>query len=366
MITHPTLYKRTSTGATQIWFVESEGSQYRTTSGQLDGKKVTSEWTTCLPKNVGKQNATTGETQCEAEVAALYRKKLAQGGYKETLDTIDTPNFFKPMLAKEFGDYPIKWGSSEKVFSQPKLDGMRCVIMSSGMFSREGKPINSAPHIFEAVKHLFEAEPNLVLDGELYNHTLKDNFNALMSLAKKQSPTSEQLLESKQTLQFHCYDLFDGSSETFCQRIDRVRRLLSGISPSIVIVPSVEVGGGGELDSLYEAYLRDGYEGQMIRHDTPYANKRTSALLKRKEMQDAEFRIVGWEEGNGNRSGMVGCITYALPDGRTFDSNLKGTMEYLKEVWSQKEKYTRGTVEFFHYTPEGKPRFPRTTKLYTD
>lgn len=368
MRTHPTLYKKTSTGATQVWFVDSEGPRYRTTSGQIDGKKVTSEWTVCEPKNVGRANATTAEEQCEAEIAAMYRKKLAQGGYKENLDTLDTDNYFKPMLAKEFGDYPIKWGNG-RVFSQPKLDGMRCVIDSQGMWSREGKPINSAPHIFEAVKPLFSEHPALVLDGELYNHGLKDNFNAIMSLAKKQRPTPEQLEESARVLQFHCYDLFNGSGDTFSTRQSELKALAATLTqthPCICLVSTEEVSSAVQLDELYELYLGLGYEGQMVRLDTPYVNKRTSALLKRKEFQDEEFRIVGWEEGKGNRTGMVGCITYALPDGRTFDSNLKGTLEYLKEVWASRDTFKRGTVQFFRYTPDGKPRFPHTTKLYTD
>ena len=37
-----------------------------------------------------------------------------------------------------------------------------------------------------------------------------------------------------------------------------------------------------------------------------YENKRTKQLLKRKEFQDAEFKIVEIVEGIGNRAGMAG------------------------------------------------------------
>lgn len=48
------LYKRTSTGATQVWWQEIENDKYRTHSGQDGGAIVVSEWTTAKPKNEGK------------------------------------------------------------------------------------------------------------------------------------------------------------------------------------------------------------------------------------------------------------------------------------------------------------------------
>jgi len=38
--TFPTIFKKTSTGATQIWYQEisEDGTSYRTVSGQIDGK----------------------------------------------------------------------------------------------------------------------------------------------------------------------------------------------------------------------------------------------------------------------------------------------------------------------------------------
>ena len=44
----------------------------------------------------------------------------------------------KPMLAYKVDKKPVDW--SEKVFMQPKLDGVRCVISKDGAFSRTGKP----------------------------------------------------------------------------------------------------------------------------------------------------------------------------------------------------------------------------------
>ena len=42
------------------------------------------------------------------------------------------------------------------IYSQPKLDGIRCIVKKDGMWSRNGKKIISAPHIHESLKPLFE------------------------------------------------------------------------------------------------------------------------------------------------------------------------------------------------------------------
>ena len=79
----PTLYKRTTTGATQSWEIEIEENKFRTVSGQLDGKKITNNWTTCEGKNVGKKNETSGAEQATKEAEAKHQKKRDKGEAKK-------------------------------------------------------------------------------------------------------------------------------------------------------------------------------------------------------------------------------------------------------------------------------------------
>mgnify|MGYP001453946926 CR=1 FL=1 len=80
-------------------------------------------------------------------------------------------------------------------------------------------------------------------------------------------------------------------------------------------------------------HLEQGYEGQMVRKDAPYENKRSATLLKRKEFTDAEYKVLDIEEGDGNRTGTVKhLVCYCPTTDRTFNSNVKGNFEYLKEV----------------------------------
>lgn len=361
-----TLYKKTSTGATQVWKREIDGARYRSISGQIDGAQVESGWTVAKPKNEGKSNATTPEEQAQLECEAAYRLKLAQGGYHESIDDIGTAKFFKPMLAKSYEDRPItadEWG---KIYSQPKLDGVRCIATSEGLFSRQGKPIDSCPHIVAALAPIFAVDPDAILDGELYADHLFDNFNEIISLVRKQKPTSEHFEKTAAAIVYHVYDL-PSHEGPFSQRTSRLYWLTSmTASPSLQFVSTTLLQDAAHLDELNSQYVTDGYEGQMVRRDGPYKNGRSFDLLKRKSFMDEEFTVVSVNEGDGNRAGMAGFITYELGDGRRFKSGIKGNWQYATQLLVDADKYVggQGTVRYFQLTPDGIPRFPVTVALY--
>lgn len=364
IVQYETLYKKTSTGATQVWRKERLGNKFRTVSGQLEGAAVTSEWTVVEGKNIGRANETSPEIQAEAEIKAQYTKKLAQGGYHKDIKEIDTAKFFKPMLADKFDPKYLAHGA---ISSQPKLDGMRCIATKDGLFSRQGKPILSVPHVEEALEAHFERDPNLILDGELYSHDLNDNFNEIMHLVKKLKPSPEHLAETKEKITYHVYDL-PSINGVFTDRLEELE-LLDLQLPIEVVNTVIGIGDLTELDKYNAEYIRDGYEGQIVRIDIgAYENKRSRQLLKRKEFKDAEFTVVSITEGTGNRSGMAGRVTYKTSDGKLFDTNITGGFSYYRELLEEADEYVggQGTVKFFEYTPDGVPRFGVTIGLYKD
>ncbi len=105
--------------------------------------------------------------------------------------------------------------------------------------------------------------------------------------------------------------------------------------------------------------MEQGYEGQMVRLNRPYENKRSKFLLKRKEFMDAEFIINGVKEGEGNRKGTAGYMEFTNAQGRYFKSNIKGDFGYLKELYKQRNELVgkKATIKFFNYTPDNVPRF---------
>ena len=351
----PILYSRTNTGAVQTWTVEVVGDKYRTFFGQIDGIIQSTEWTFVEAKNVGKKNATTGEQQALKEANALWKKKK-ESGYFDDIGDIDNDIFTEPMLAKSYDDYKdeIKY----PVYSQPKLDGIRCIIKKNGMWSRNGKPIISAPHVLEALKDFFNKFPTAILDGELYCDKLANDFNKICSLVKKTVPTKEDLAESAKTIQYWVYDWI--LPDDFGERSHQIN--VNILSNNIIRkVPTHRVDTLNQLDDLYEKYITESYEGQMVRLDDKYENKRSKNLLKRKEFQDSEYKIIDIVEGEGNRSGMAGYMVFRNHKDILFHSNIKGDREYLKELLKNKKKYIgkMATIKYFNLTPgEGIPRFP--------
>ena len=91
----------------------------------------------------------------------------------------------KPMLAYPVSNKPINW-QLQRVYIQPKLDGVRCVIQYDNStvtaYSRTGKEWKNIQHILDELLPFFKKHPDVVLDGELYNHDLRDDFEKIISL----------------------------------------------------------------------------------------------------------------------------------------------------------------------------------------
>ena len=151
----------------------------------------------------------------------------------------------KPMLAYPVSAKPIDY--SKPTFIQPKLDGVRCVIQAEEYsdkgtivpivtaYSRTGKEWKNIEHILEELYPFFDKFPNVILDGELYNHDLRDNFEKIISLVRKTKPTDEDRLEASKKTQFHCYDIID-EELPFDQRNEFINQSLMLLGDSIYIV----------------------------------------------------------------------------------------------------------------------------------
>jgi len=363
----PTIYKQTKTGATQEWTIEVIGNKYRTISGQSDGKKVISEWTLCYGKNTGKANGTTDAEQAMKEAEAKRKLKLEKD-YHESIKKITTKRHFEPMLATKWEDR--KDSVEYPIYSQPKLDGIRCIVNKDGMWSRNGKPIISAPHIYESLEPLFDENPYLVFDGELYADKFANDFNKIVSLVKKTKPTTDDLKESRKHIQYHIYDLphsLEDISSSFSVRYGELIDTLRDyeISKWIKIVQTDIVNDEEELMALYEEYIDNGYEGQMLRIDGWYENKRSKHLMKHKSFIDEEYTIIDICEGEGNRTGTAGYMVFQTADGKPFKSNVKGTWEETADMLKNRKKLIgkSATVKYFNLTPDGIPRFPYVTNI---
>lgn len=353
------LYKRDSKGKVRIWTIqfgfnnENEAGT-RTISGLVDGQKVTSEWKLTKAKNVGRRNATTAKTQAELEAQAAWSKNVAKEYFVDVND-IDNYTAFKPMLAYDFTKTPVTSG-----ITQPKLDGIRMVANPKGLYSRSNKEIVSVPHIAEALADFIKNHPTVTLDGELYNHDLKDDFQRLTSLVRK----TVNLADSKELVQYHIYDMFDSANPgmTFMQRYHWIQNnvhLVDKKAVGIYLVPVAICDTREEIDAMYRVYIQEGYEGLMVRQDAAYEHKRSKYLLKRKDFITKEYEVVKVHEGQGNWAGYAKSLTLKMPDGTTFSSGVKGSQAKLKALW-ENPHIDWATCRYFELSNEGVPRFPVT------
>jgi DNA ligase-1 len=292
--------------------------------------------------------------------AVAKRTKKLESGYFENIKHINKTQYFEPMLASKWEDSKDK--ITYPIFSQPKLDGIRCIVTKDGMFSRNGKPIISAPHIRESLSEVFEVYPDMILDGELYADKFANDFNKIVSLVKKTKPTDADLKESKKNIQYWIYDLPDNDIQ-FGDRCDRLNELFENYNAFKKYCIEVEThicNDEDEVMGLYEEYVEKGFEGQMLRTNGKYENKRSKFLMKHKSFIDEEYTIVDVCEGEGNKTNMVGYMTFKTADGKPFKSNVKATHEQSEEMFRNRKQLIgkQATIKYFNLTPDGIPRFP--------
>ena len=266
------------------------------------------------------------------------------------------------MLAYKVDKKPVDW--SEKVFMQPKLDGVRCIIQLNDeneviAYSRTGKPWLNVKHILQDLKPFFDQHPDVILDGELYNHDLRDNFNKIISLVRKTKPTDLDRSEAAELVQFHCYDYANGS-DSYGIRM----RNLSVSDMYSYCVRYVHATSVTE-DQTYiqhQCNLDEGYEGSILRLDAPYQCKRSYNLQKFKDFHDTEATIVGYVPGKGKRTGTLGKflmmddegVEFGCPPGKGY--NYKMLADILDNVSDYIGK--RATFTYFERTPAGSYRHP--------
>ena len=269
----------------------------------------------------------------------------------------------QPMLAYKVGKKEVDW--SENVFMQPKLDGVRCVISKDGAYSRTGKEWLNIHHITANLEPFFEKYPDVVLDGELYNHELKDDFEKIISLVRKTKPQEGDRVESAGYVQFHCYDYIPGPAlrqAKFSSRIVWLEAELS-VSYCVKLVSTYEVNKHEEALNLHvDGFLADGYEGSILRLDRPYECKRSYNLQKFKDFHDTEATIIGYEAGKGKFTGLIGKFIMQDDDGVEFGCPIgKGyNFDDRRDILNNVHDYIgqRATFTYFERTKAGSYRHP--------
>lgn len=392
------LYKRDKKGNLLEWSIDHDNVSYWTISGRCDGKKIQTSPTFVKQKNVGKANETSLEQQVLNEVASKVQYQIDHGYFYEIPSE---EKRFEVSLAAKYSDRQEKGKLDFPYICEPKLDGcrawMKLVDGQVVIKTRNHKEIVSCPHIAknEFVKKFFEIYPDAILDGELYNHDLKDDFNKIVSLVKKTKPKFEDLVESAKLVQYHCFDSYY-PSEPQLLYLERKTRLVDIFEQNGWVGHHFDVVnkdgfylvgpgwvhyfiGGWKLESSNEVYnetlvehyikvmVNRGYEGIMLKKDVPYFFGRSFDMLKYKKFKDTEYKIVDFEEGKGNLKGIAAAVICETDNGEQFKAGVTGTQDYARNLYENRNEYVGklATIKYQELTPlkDGKGGVPRFGKM---
>ena len=369
------------------WDKDLNGYVIRRFTSQYGGK-ITTQPIILVDKGkgIGKARRTVSE-QAKLEYDSRVNKYMDKGYKKlpksidlytkEELDallseeTTDSEGNLKPMLAKDFHDVATSVLEKQWWYASRKIDGVRCLMfVKDGEIhtsSRGGKNYdNSTYHITcnPKLKKFMLDNPTLILDGELYVHGY--SLQTLSGLARLKKET-----DKCDELQYYIYDVVD-TNKTFEERLeilDHIKdELQLDFEPNktfedgdlqIQMVSHVKVEGWVQIKKIHDSYVKEGFEGAVIRRpDKKYGvNKRTNDMVKVKEYQDGEFKIIGFSEGLRPEDMVFVCVT---EDGKEFEAKPVGPRELKHEYLERIDEIIgkMATVKYFSFSDGGTPTQP--------
>jgi len=225
-------------------------------------------------------------------------------------------------------------------------------------YSRTGKEWKNINHILQSLLPFFQANPNVILDGELYNHALRDDFEKIISCVRKQKPTAIDRAESRRLVQFHCYDIVD-ETMPFDKRYKFVFDNLRD-AYGVRTVQTHEVHAEKYAYQLHDTFLDNGYEGSILRLNDVYQCKRSHSLRKFKDFHDAEAVLTDWVEGKGKRKGTIGKFMAIDADGNEFGMPVMDNFKKLQTMFDEMKTWVgkEATFTYFERTKAGSYRHP--------
>ena len=307
-------------------------------------------------KNVGRKNETTPEQQALLELEAKWLLQLKKG-YVETVEAANDPvtntlGKKKPMLAVDFdqiNEDDIDW---ENAFIQPKFDGNRG-LRDGFMYSRAGNEFVNLDHLNSPIAGTPLA--SLHLDGEIYTHGVP--LQKITGYIKKLQPGTQELM-------YWLYDVVDDAP--FAERYAMLEAAFKASPPHplIKLAPTLRVRNLGELRAAHKMFTEQKFEGSILRLgiDGYEDDKRSRNLIKVKDFQDTEFKVIGCTFGKPNKGPngeelLNPVFHYQIKPGLVAKVSAPGTHLEKHEQGVHFEFYIDKylTIEHMGYTPKGIP-----------
>ncbi|RVU29554.1 DNA ligase [Neptunomonas marina] len=229
-----------------------------------------------------------------------------------------------------------------------KFDGVRGYWDGKQMLTRSGQPI-AAPQWF------IDPLPSVPVEGELWIE--RGRFSEVSGIVRQTRADA-----GWEKVRFMVFDL-PAHRGRFEQRYKQLSDWVTQVNaPHIQLVPVDLVVSEEQLQRVLTQTKLAGGEGLMLyRRDSYYALGRTDNVLKLKGYEDAEGVVMGYTQGKGKYTGLVGALIIQ------FQGQELRIGSGLSDQ-DRREPPPIGTVITFRYnglTRTGLPRFARFHRIRT-
>lgn len=292
-------------------------------------------------------------------IKAITTKKLAIGIGAKGLNKAIGENIvedFQPMLAKNYKDYKDKLDCDLAI--SLKMDGVRCIAQKKNgkviFRTRQGKEILNMHLSIEIKDKLIEG---ITYDGELELEgdfpSSKERFKATQSLIAKKDVEKTGLI----------YTVFDAlptksfiednyNVEYFKRKktLDEVYLPVEKQSKFLKVVETLYIGRDEEkIQKLFNEVRKQQLEGLMANKvNGLYRRKRSDAILKIKDFNTIDLRIVDLLEGKNEFQGMLGAFVVEYRGNRVgVGSGI--SEEIRRNVWRHQEKFIGRVIEIKYF-----------------
>lgn len=336
-------------------------------------------------KNIGRANETNTFTQALSEARGIYNKKMQLITVIADDKKTTTIKRYPPMLVSkaDLGTSEMKMPErdaievdfTKDVFFQPKLNGIRAVVVGSGgddilIYGRSMKDILGNTQIKNAFKVFMIVARELVkeivyFDCEIYSHGM--SLQEISGEARKEKDAG--------SLKAYVFDLFipERPTMTFIERYALLENIFKRVrtmqatsepdKPTVVLVPTVPVVSKEAAITKYKTALSEGYEGGILRYgDLPYQYSyngyHSRNILKMKPLLSSEFEVCDFTAAEkGKAAGnivLICCIRDAAGNvKKTFNVTFKDMTEDAQKAMYK--KWAENDRRLFNSTYKGKP-----------
>ena len=350
-----------------------------TESGELGGHLKSNQKILSNIKLSSKKGITSLEKYAEEQAKKLFNNKKREGyieynnNNENDINNAEEPKkmeeenenvinkkitirTYYPMLAHRYNEKKseIKF----PCYVQPKLDGVRCVVVGNKLYSRNGNRFPVLPHIENELK--IYNKNNLILDGELFTDDI--NFEKIVGLVKKYKKSEEDETNSLK-IYLNVFDYID-KQLPFSKRLINLNEFFEKNKNMKYIrqVKTEECPQEKNIEEFLEKYTKEKYEGLIIRNKSGLyeENTRSVNLQKLKKFIDEEFEIIDYTTPDQGKE--VGCVIWICKtkEGKKFNVRPSGNYQERKKLYREAKKYIGKmlTVRYQELTNGHVPRFP--------